>query len=378
MTFSIVNMKNINVYFFGGKHPIYENILKYPPQGIKYNSNLKMEDFDKLSIYNKSYEKKKDIVVKTMTKLKLPRMIYIPQKCDVIHSARGFLPLNNKPWVVDVETVASFSFGGYNVSKTLVEKFLSSKNCKHIMPHCMASQKSVESLLNTKRFKDKLEVVYPALPVNPHKRTKSDMIRILYVTKSYSFAGKGGKELIKAFDILSKRYDDIELIMKVDMNEEQRKLVKNDRITILDKNIPRDKLFSDLYTNADIFVLPSFIDSFGYVLLEAMSSGLPIVATDIFAIPEIVEDGKTGLLVRSPISSFGKNYLNQELPRNLKTEYVSPIVNGLVEKLSSLIEDAKLRKRMGDAGRKEVESGKFSLSYRNEQLRRIYEEALKV
>lgn len=371
-------MKNINVYFFGGKHPIYENVIKYPPKGIKYQSNLDLSDFDKLSIYNKSYERKKDIIIKVMTKIKLPRMIYIKNNCDVLHSARGFLPLNNQPWVVDAETVASFSFGGYNFSKSLVERFLSSKNCKYILPHCMASQKSIENILNTKKFHDKLEVVYPALPVNENKQTKSDMIRILYVTKSYSFNGKGGKELIKAFDILSKKYDDIELIMKVDMNDEQRKPVKNDRIKILDKNIPRDKLFSDLYTNADIFVLPSFIDSFGYVLLEAMSSGLPIVATDIFAIPEIVQDGKTGLLINSPISSFGKNYLNQELPTDLKTRYIDPVVKGLVEKLSILIEDAKLRKRMGEAGRKEIQSGKFSLDHRNSQLRRIYEESVKI
>jgi glycosyltransferase involved in cell wall biosynthesis len=51
------------------------------------------------------------------------------------------------------------------------------------------------------------------------------------------------------------------------------------------------------YACADIFVLPSRQEGFGIVLLEAMSVGLPIVATKAGAIPELVEDGRHGLLV---------------------------------------------------------------------------------
>ncbi len=48
---------------------------------------------------------------------------------------------------------------------------------------------------------------------------------------------------------------------------------------------------------ADIFVLPSLIESFGIVLVEAMSCGLPIVASNIMGIPAVVEDGVNGFLV---------------------------------------------------------------------------------
>ena len=51
------------------------------------------------------------------------------------------------------------------------------------------------------------------------------------------------------------------------------------------------------YQQADLFVLPSRRESFGLVLAEAMACGLPVVATTAGAIPEVVEDGRTGILV---------------------------------------------------------------------------------
>lgn len=48
---------------------------------------------------------------------------------------------------------------------------------------------------------------------------------------------------------------------------------------------------------ADVFVLPSLVESFGIVLVEAMSCGLPVVASNVMGIPTLIEDGVNGLLV---------------------------------------------------------------------------------
>jgi glycosyltransferase involved in cell wall biosynthesis len=48
---------------------------------------------------------------------------------------------------------------------------------------------------------------------------------------------------------------------------------------------------------ADVFVLPSFAEGVPVVLMEAMAARCPVVATRINGIPELIEDGVTGLLV---------------------------------------------------------------------------------
>ncbi|MDQ3880074.1 MAG: glycosyltransferase family 4 protein [Chloroflexota bacterium] len=51
------------------------------------------------------------------------------------------------------------------------------------------------------------------------------------------------------------------------------------------------------YRDADVFVAPSLWEGFGIALVEALLYGLPVVATSVGAIPELIDDGRNGLLV---------------------------------------------------------------------------------
>lgn len=60
--------------------------------------------------------------------------------------------------------------------------------------------------------------------------------------------------------------------------------------------ISNEKL-KDLYLSCDIFILPSRHEGYGIVLKEALNYGLPVIATNVGAVSEVVENGKTGVLV---------------------------------------------------------------------------------
>ena len=111
-----------------------------------------------------------------------------------------------------------------------------------------------------------------------------------------------------------------------------------------------------------------------------MSYELPVVAIDAWANSEIVDDGKTGLIVKKSdrlpyyTGSFLPNWDTSQFRQAIKTADPE-VVEELVEKASALIENKELRRKMGKAGRQQVERGKFSIEKRNEKLKRIFDEA---
>jgi glycosyltransferase involved in cell wall biosynthesis len=52
----------------------------------------------------------------------------------------------------------------------------------------------------------------------------------------------------------------------------------------------------EIIAGSDALLLPSRVEGFGYVLVEAMAAAVPCIASNVSSIPEIVEDGVTGIL----------------------------------------------------------------------------------
>jgi len=108
----------------------------------------------------------------------------------------------------------------------------------------------------------------------------------------------------------------------------------------------------DLLGTVDVLVHPSLFDAFPTALLEALATGTPIVATAVGGIPEIVDDGETGLLLSAP-----------------------PNLDELTAALRRLLEDPDLRQRMGERGRR-VFAESFTAKHWVERLMPVYEAAL--
>jgi len=78
------------------------------------------------------------------------------------------------------------------------------------------------------------------------------------------------------------------------------------------------------YSAADIFVIPSYYEPFGLVALEAMTSKIPVIASNVGGLTKIIEDGKTGLLFepRNPVT-LRKKVLSIYNSKDLKENLIS-------------------------------------------------------
>ncbi|MFH1978389.1 MAG: glycosyltransferase family 4 protein [Candidatus Aenigmatarchaeota archaeon] len=362
-----------------GHHSVYDDLVKYPPEGVEYI----LPNFVTESKSRSTDKIKKKIFTTYVKVLKRPHEIFVnPQGSDLIHACSGIMIKNNYPWVIDTEHVSSFvgfEAGRLEKVRPHVEKLLRSDYCRKVMTWSDAGKQSIINGLDTRGFKDKIETVYPAMKPLDFKKKKHGDTNLLFV--SVRFYTKGGKELLEAYDKLKKKHDFKLTIVSHVPKEVRDKYKKDKNIIFHEPTIPRKTLLEKFYSVADVFVLPSYMDTFGMVFLEAMSYKIPILAANTFAIPEIIKNA--GLMVDvSDFSWYGKNYLFawdswEKFSKYAEYEDKPKIVKDMVNKLSKLIEDKQLRTKMGSAGRREVETGRFSIKERNKKLKRIYEDAIK-
>jgi len=167
-------------------------------------------------------------------------------------------------------------------------------------------------------------------PAERRATSGANPLRVLFVGR-LDPAHKGLDTLVEGFARVA---DDWDLCLRVvgpdwggrqPMRDRARALGVDARVEIVGE-VPRAELLEE-YRRADVFVLPSRFDSFPIVLLEAMAAGLPVVATRVGGVPDVVEDGTTARLV--PPDDVG----------------------ALAHALASLAAEPGLRARYGAAGR---------------------------
>jgi glycosyltransferase involved in cell wall biosynthesis len=135
-------------------------------------------------------------------------------------------------------------------------------------------------------------------------------------------------------------------ILRDELERQHGALDLGDRVRLLGF---RDDV-PDLLRAADLFCVSSYLEGMGTATLDAMAAGLPVVATCVGGIPEIVEDGVTGLLVppREPEALAGA--------------------------ILALASDPDRRRAMGERARERVRD--FSADRTEEETRRVYLEAI--
>lgn len=186
---------------------------------------------------------------------------------------------------------------------------------------------------------------------NENNTVKKDFI--LYTGK-FDF-GKGLIDLLEIAEMLKESHPDVKVIMigngsikkKIDKIIRKKKLFN---VKVLN-HLPHDELL-EYYRCSKVYVLPSYYEGLPTTILEAMACKLPVVASNISGIPELVEEGVTGYMLS---------------PGDKK---------GFYRRIVELHEDPEKRKFFGEKGRERVME-KFTWSGIAKNMVEKYEELLR-
>lgn len=145
--------------------------------------------------------------------------------------------------------------------------------------------------------------------------------RVTFV--GYSMERKGGWTLLRAFQESLRDRCRLTLVTR-------DPVPPTPGVEIIANATAGDGVVARILAETAVFALPTYIDKSPYSILEAMAAGVPVVATDVGAIPEMVPDGVAGILIRP-----GDH-------------------QALARAIGSLLDDEARRRRMGAAARKRV------------------------
>lgn len=391
----------MKVFVWTGGHTIAASLFENPPDGVNVVSNVQAYS-RKTGVSGERMfvipTEAKTILDKVVYEAGIPRILPTAPTADVIHTVSGLIPIVPKPWITSISMPSSF-FGlkdDWHESRRrlwTLRKILRSKNCRRVTCFSKSTLSGLEAVLGpseNKSIEKKLDVLYPAIDAGksvPKQNRQDGKFRILFIGNH--FFDKGGRELHRAVARLSKRYD-VQLDLVTDAPPHHQSALKDYMSCHKEEwvrwhvpGLSRKRLMEEFYPSSDVFVMCSYMEVFGFVFLEAMASGLPIIGANVYAQREIVSEGENGYLIDVPVSPFeGSPQLRT--PRSvqryrqviLNESIFDPVVAQLTDRLTTLIEDKSTRTKMSRESVMMTTEGRFGLSMRNKQLKEIYSEAL--
>jgi glycosyltransferase involved in cell wall biosynthesis len=227
------------------------------------------------------------------------------------------------------------------------------------------------------RYKDKAYVILNGVNLDKFRPFWEQQEKALSLRKKYGLEGykvvlfsgalrerKGIHFLIDAFKRVAAKHPEARLVIaggdkdNLEAKDKYAKQLKESASSLGDKVvftgfIPQTEA-SNIYLLGDIFCGPSLWDeAFGLVFAEASATGLAVIGSKRGGIPEIIKDGKTGLLVNKP-----------EDPEEI------------AQKIINLIESPSDSRRFGEDARKYMEE-KFSWDRVANEIEALYDKLLK-
>ena len=374
-----------------GTHSLYSEIVKCPPKNFAVEFEKRNSQASRLySIDNKNTH---PLIKEILYQIK-PFPYMLRQKLqktrvegyDLVYAAQHTLFGSQTPWITDLEFAnALVAYGNISNVKRLVEKNLESKSCRYVLPWSDWAKETLLNSIDCTRIREKIRVVRYTVRPKTFTRTEHEKTNFLFVGSSNDMNArnirfKGLPETISAFDAISKKYDSVHLVIRSKVTPEIREQTKgNPNITVIEDRLSLEELYG-LYEAADVFVLPSH-ETCGISLLDAMSFELPVIALNLYDIPEVVSNLKNGILIdgHEDFPYYTKTRIPYDYSRkfsNAIKRYSDYLQKKLEEAFAKLIEDSSLRKSLGREARRTIETGDMSISKRNKALASVFESSI--
>jgi len=168
---------------------------------------------------------------------------------------------------------------------------------------------------------------------------------------------KGPFELLEAIPLIQENYPKTEFIFMGDgpcLKDLKRKTYNmNVKNNIRFTGYKTGKEKNDWYKKSHIFLLPSYTEGFPNVFLEAMASGLPVIATPVGALKNVLKDGVNGYLLES----------------------VPPEPDEMAEEIKKLMNDPNKMNEISERNLQEAKS-KYDVEVVGDQIKSIYKDIL--
>ncbi|MDY6919953.1 MAG: glycosyltransferase family 4 protein [Pseudomonadota bacterium] len=356
-------------------HGIAKECARNPPEGVRYQEIPSLGKPGLASIFTSPAQGVLDR--------------FESDEVDIIE-APLFPVLTKAPWIytpADFHSAVAFELIGLPTPRPLRSAFIRHlflrNNFKRLVLKSQAGYQTIKDypLLSDERILEKTEVVYPAIGFVADDKIiyPEHDVNIVF---SGDFVRKGGMHVVDAFIDLQKKYPNIKLMLctapdlqttNSDLRSEYlKKIHANSSITL--GYVDRKEILDRVLPEASIFITPTYQETFGFAILEAMAYGIPVIATDYFAIPEMIKHGENGYLI---------NIRDHQFIQNLKGYAVDAVPEGFKKYMNRevfiyldlLINDQMKRRAIGNAALQTARS-KFSFEKRNLKMLRIYKSAL--
>jgi glycosyltransferase involved in cell wall biosynthesis len=389
------------VYFHVGRfgHPFFREQLHSAPDGFAYRTAPESDARAprRVALQNARLRRPRGeaerVAIRSLSYAGYVRSVAVepPPGCSLIHSAQQLLRDPSIPYVLDFECVEAFCF--YQrvalrrpwARKRLLAA-LTDERCRFLAPWSQAARRSLESALGAQAAEllgAKTGTVLPAIlprTERPAARQRGPL-RVLFV--GTAFEAKGGVEAIRALQIAREGH---EVTLDVVSNVPARwhaQAIRTAGVKVHPWPAPGSQVQA-LFEAADVLLFPSHMDTLGFVILEAMAHGMPVLATRHFAVPELVEDGVSGIVVEAENPLYGPDGLCRfertlPPPRSFRRALSAPsraYVERLAAALSQLAEEPGLHERLAAGALARVRDGPLSVGRRREALGSVYRAAL--